>query len=436
MKSCRVKNGEYLGWQAVILQNELVRVVAVPDIGGRIMAYDLGEYPFFFVDPLLAGKLFSAEENQGDGSLAAWKNYGGDKTWPSPQGWDNDEQWHGPPDPVLDSGRYTISEQGIVDGAATLTMVSPPDARTGVQITRKITLQPGTTRTVLDLSFGTIKDKPIRWSLWDVVQLNAARRLPDGSLTYEPGCTVTMPLNPMSKFSKGFNVMFGAQDNPQWNVDRNQGLVVADYAWEIGKIGSDACAPDGQSGWIAYSNTAQGFAFAERFPVFPGEEYPDNGSTVECWTVGKGKVANLDYEHSGIYLMETEVLSPFYTFQPGESHSFQIEWGACRTAGRIIDVQPGGCASQMLYAQGAPGEVHLTGSFGVFDAGRLLLTWLDAAGEAIGSTLLGDVNPNVLVVFNEVLQPPAGAMAAVISVLAEADGAQCHLGKCDLPLRG
>lgn len=432
MKSCRVENGEFRGWQAIILQNELARVIAVPDIGGRIMAYDLGEHAFLFVDPDLAGRLYSAQDNQGDGSLAAWKNYGGDKTWPSPQGWDNDEQWHGPPDPVLDSGRYTVTEQGVISGAAILTMTSPPDARTGVQITRKITLHPGTTRTVLDLSFSNVKDKPIRWSIWDVVQLNAARRSPDGSLTYEPGCTVTAPLNPKNKSSKGFNVMFGAQDNPQWNTDRNEGLVVADYAWEIGKIGSDACASDGQSGWIAFSNTTLGFAFTERFPVFPGEEYPDNGSTVECWTVGKGKVANLDYEHSGIYLMETEVLSPFYTFQPGESHSFQIEWGACRTAGRIVDVQPGGCASQKLSAQPVSGEVRLTGSFGVFDSGQLLLTWLDAAGEVIGSIILREVSPDRLVAFDEVLQPPAGAMVAMISVLADAAGAQRHLGKCDL----
>ena len=54
---------------------------------------------------------------------------------------------------VLDSGRYAISEQNMIDGAATLAMVSPPDTRTGVQITRKITLHPGSTRIVLDLSF-------------------------------------------------------------------------------------------------------------------------------------------------------------------------------------------------------------------------------------------------------------------------------------------
>jgi hypothetical protein len=431
--ACLLETSEFRGWSAIVLSNDLVRVVATPDVGGRIIAYDLGEYPYLYVDPLLAGKLFSPEENQGDGSLAAWKNYGGDKTWPSPQGWDNEQQWHGPPDPVLDSGRYTVSEQGVVDGRAFVEMVSPPDLRTGIQITRKVTLYPGTTRAVLDLSFRNISNKLVRWSIWDVVQFNAARLLADESLTYEPGCTVTTPLNPESKFAHGFYVMFGEQSNPQWRVDRSQGLVVADYAWEIGKIGSDACVPGGQNGWIAFSNTARGYAFAERFPVFPGEEYPDGGSTVECWTVGKGKVANLDYEHSGVYLMETEVLSPFYAFQPGESRSFQIEWSASRLEGRIMDVQPGGCASQKLSAQPAMGAVRLSGSFGVYDVGRLTLTWLDAAGAAIGTLLFGEANPNQPVVFKPSLQPPPGAKAAVLSVLAEVDGLQRLLGRCDLP---
>jgi hypothetical protein len=259
--------------------------------------------------------------------------------------------------------------------------------------------------------------------------------MPDGSLTYAPNCTVTAPLNPRSEFPAGFQVMFGEQNNPQWKVDRDQQLVVADYAWEIGKIGSDACTADGQSGWIAFSDAAQGYGFAERFRIFPQAQYPDGGSTVECWTVGKGKVSNLDYESSGIYLMETEVLSPFYTFQPGERHSFQIEWGACRTAGRVLDVQPGGCASQKLLAkpeQPRSGRLHFTGIFGAFDSGQLMLTWSDGSGEGIGSTMLKDVNPDRLVVIDEVIKPADQAVGAVLSVVAKADGARRDLGKCNL----
>jgi hypothetical protein len=434
---CSLDQADFRGWSAVFLRNGCATIVAVPDIGGRVMAFDLGDHPFFFVDASLAGKLFSPAENQGDGSLAAWKNYGGDKTWPSPQGWENDDQWHGPPDPILDTGRYRLIGYENSTRFASIQMISPPDPRTGVQITRKITLHQGSGRATLDLAFKNISDRPRRWSIWDVAQLRAEKTLPDGRLAPDTACTVTAPLNPQSKFEQGFWVMFGDQANPQWGVDRHQGLLMASYRWEIGKIGSDACAPDGQSGWIAFSNArpgapAPGYAFAERFAVFPGQEYPDNGSTVECWTVGKGKVANLDYEHTDIYLMETEVLSPLYTFQPGEQRHFQIEWGVCRAAGPVVDVQPGGCASQKLSAQASSQGVQVQGIFGVFDVGSLLLTWLDASGEASGSILLEAVTPSELVAFDRTFQPPTGATSLELGVLAQADGSVRALGKCEI----
>ena len=397
------------------------------------MAFDLGGYPFFFVDPSLEGQLFSPQENQGDGSLAAWKNYGGDKTWPSPQGWDTDDQWHGPPDPVLDTGRYRVSAMACTPQAASIEMESPPDPRTGIQIRRKVTLLQGGGRAVLHLSFCNISDRPRRWSIWDVAQLRAEKALPGGGLAPETRCAVTAPLNPASRFPQGFWVMFGAADNPQWKVDRGQGLIVADYAWEIGKIGSDACAPGGERGWIAFSNTAAGYAFCEQFPIFPGQEYPDNGSTVECWTVGKGRVANLDYEHSGIFLMETEVLSPLYTFQPGETHAFQIEWGVCRSQGRILDVQPAGAAWRRLSASSTRRGVRLQGGFGVFDVGTLRLAWLDASGRPLADKRLASVHPAAMLDLDQVFMPPARAACAVLDVLAQADGRARRLGECALP---
>src|SRR5690606_26897719 len=113
MSACTIRRDTFHGWDACILENTYARLVAVPDLGGRIMAFDLGPYPFLYVNPQRAGRLFTPEEHQGDGTLGAWKNYGGDKTWPAPQGWDPDGQWHGPPDPVLDSGRYTLDRLAL-----------------------------------------------------------------------------------------------------------------------------------------------------------------------------------------------------------------------------------------------------------------------------------------------------------------------------------
>lgn len=403
---------DFRGWNACTLDNGIVRLTAVPDIGGRVMAYDLGPHPFFFVDPDLAGKLFTPEENQGDGSLAAWKNYGGDKTWPSPQGWDNDQQWHGPPDPVLDTGRYTLDALSASEQAATLCMTSPPDARTGIQITRAFTLRPHTSRVQLDLTFSNISHKPIRWSIWDVAQLSAARRLPDGTLTHDPACTVTTPLNPASRFPRSYNVMFGADDNPQWQADREAGLFRAPYLWHIGKVGIDSPA-----GWIAFSAGEAGFAFVERFTHEPGADYPDEGVTVEVWTVGAGQVGNLNYEHSGIYLMETEILSPLRSIQPGASTTFSIEWAACRLPGPVVAVSEAGAASVPLRAlRVGEGYVRLTGTLGAFDQGELRLAWHDSAGHTLETLPRGLADPLGAVVLDRVIRPPQGATAAALTV--------------------
>ncbi|MBK8027056.1 MAG: DUF4380 domain-containing protein [Chloroflexi bacterium] len=405
MTRCSARREQVLGWDACILENEFIRLAAVPDIGGRVMAYDLGGYPFFFVDPSLAGKLFTPEENQGDGSLAAWKNYGGDKTWPAPQGWDSDDQWHGPPDPILDTGRYTVDALHADGGSAHLSMTSPPDTRTGIQITRSFTISSGSSRVTVDLSFRNHSDRAVTWSIWDVAQLSAERRNADGSITFEPGCVVTAPVNARSVFARGFNVMFGAEDNPQWRVDSATGLFTAHYQWQIGKVGLDSPA-----GWVAFSNTAAGYGFAELFAYEPGAEYPDRGASVEVWTVGAGEVGNLNYENSGIYLMETEVLSPLMTIAPGARAEFRIVWGACRTNEVIRACGDAGASTQMLSINPeAKGRVHVQYRGGVFDAGTLSLVWSSQSGEHLAAIPFGDVDPLTVIVLDRLVPRPENA---------------------------
>jgi hypothetical protein len=414
---CTVEKADFRGWQAVYLRNGLVSLAAVPDIGGRLMAYDLGPYAYLFVDPSLAGKVFTPEENQGDGSLAAWKNYGGDKTWPAPQGWDTGDEWHGPPDPVLDTGRYRLEKMEVEAGGATVCMVSPPDPRTGLQITRQATLVAGSTRVNLVLTFTNVSNRPVRWSIWDVAQLRAERRLPGGGLAPETQCTVTTPLNPRSRFGRGYKVMFGEQDNPQWDADPERGLFTGRYCWEIGKVGIDS-----NGGWAAFSNGGAGYAFAEHFPVSPGGEYPDGGATVEFWTVGKGKVANLDYERSDIYLMEMEILSPLYHFQPGESRSFTIQWGACRCPGPVLAANDAGCTGRSLIAEPERTFVRFTGAFGVYDPGDLSLVWKDCEGMALETIPLGGVHPLEMIILDSLYARPAEAASAELLVTSSFDG--------------
>jgi hypothetical protein len=410
MTHCQAEQRDFRGWSAAYLKNDLITLVAVPDIGGRIMAYDLGPYPYLYVDRNLAGKLFSVEVNQGDGSLAAWKNYGGDKTWPAPQGWDNADQWAGPPDAILDTGRYHLDTLRSDDTMATIKMISPTGSRTGVQITRQATIHAASSRVTLDLSFHNTANRRVRWSIWDVVQLDAEHVLPDGTLGPETNCVVTAPINPHSKFEQGYTVIFGDAANPQWRTDKEAGLFIGDYRWEIGKVGLDS-----RTGWAAFANTAANQAFAARYVAFPDQEYPDNGAGVEFWTVGRGKVANLDYEQSDIYLMEVEILSPFQTIEPDQAASFRIEWGACRCPGPIVGVNEGGCTGRKLQVKRDGLDVHLTGAFGVFDRGQLELEWLDRAGSILESAALGPVSPLGTVLLDQLV--PVSSTATQVRLI-------------------
>ncbi len=134
-----------------------------------------------------------------------------------------------------------------------------------------------------------------------MVQLQAERVHEDGSLSLQQGCAVTAPLNPDSRFDMGFHVMFGETNNPQWQADMEAGLFFGHYLWEIGKVGLDS-----RAGWAAFANAKAGYAFAACFAAEPDLEYPDNGSAVEFWTVGRGKVANLDFgkTHDGLVRRE------------------------------------------------------------------------------------------------------------------------------------
>ncbi len=200
-------------------------------------------------------------------------------------------------------------------------MTSPPDERTGLQISRQFTLRPGSSRVTVELTFRNITERTVRWSIWDVVQLNAERRQPDGTMGADTQRVITAPANPNSAFPRGYRVLFGADDNPQWHV-RDDGLFEASYLYHIGKV-----ALDSPGDWVAFSSKGSDAAFIVSFDYQPGADYPDGGASVEVWTVGTGQVGNLSFEDTGIYHMEAEVLSPMITLAPGRRADFHAGMG-------------------------------------------------------------------------------------------------------------
>ena len=52
-----LSSAEYRGWSTQCLSNGLVELHVVPEIGGRVVQFKVGEKEFFWVNPQLAGKL-------------------------------------------------------------------------------------------------------------------------------------------------------------------------------------------------------------------------------------------------------------------------------------------------------------------------------------------------------------------------------------------
>lgn len=366
---------DFHGWDGVRLSNGIIDAVCVPEIGGRLMQFSLGSHDYLFMNPELLGKRFSYEEHAGDGELIDWKNYGGAKTWPAPQGWEGEGQWPGPPDPVLDSGLYDYQTS-----EASVLMTSPPDERSGLRIRRQVTLRPGSSQLQLRLFFENISQRRIRWSIWDVAQMLCSRA--DGQLNDE--CWLYIPTDPAR--GRPYEVMFG-DDNPQYQLDAESGLLAVQYQGIVGKIGVHSPA-----GWIAFADKRTGFVLCMQFPYEPDAEYPDNGATVECWTESPGAPSPLPIRSPG-YILEAEVLSPLLTLRPLEIKMQQLIWSAAACPAHIVDVNDVGCAHEPLAVDMRDGSARIRGLFGCFLEGGAEIECLNEAGEVLSRIDLGTVSP-------------------------------------------
>ena len=366
---------DFHGWDGVLLGNGIIDAVCVPEIGGRLMQFRLGSHDYLFMNPDLLGKRFTYEEHAGDGELINWKNYGGGKTWPAPQGWEGEGQWPGPPDPVLDSGRYDT-----MTSEASVLMTSPPDERSGLRIRRQVTLKPGSSRLQLRLFFENISNQSIRWSIWDVAQLACVTR--DGQLNDD--CWLYIPTD--SARERSYEIMFG-DDNPQYQMDAESGLLAVQYQGIVGKIGVHSPA-----GWIAFADKRAGYVLCMQFPYDPDAEYPDNGATVECWTESPGAPSPIPIRSPG-YILEAEVLSPLHTLQPLQTKMQQVIWSAAACPAPIVAVTDVGCIHKPLSLDVSAGRASVVGVFGCFYDGRAQLEFADSAADVLTTIDLGPVSP-------------------------------------------
>lgn len=289
--------------EVIWLDNGLLRLGLVPRLGGRLLSLsgaDGRELLWRNSDLLTDELALRRAHRPHSGDLGDWVNYGGDKTWPAPQGWEHSAQWAGPPDPVLDSGRYAAETDPGHD-VATVTLTSGDDPRTGLRIVRRFELHRGRCRYRLTLTAINTTAREVRWSLWNVTQLAA-----DGA----GGSYVSGPAEVTD--------LLAGTGYPQWT--ELDGCVHVPHQDVVGKLGFPAAG-----GWLAH--VGSGATLTQSFVVDPTAVYPDGGSRVEVWMEHPlpEPLAALGDLDPPARIVECEVLGPLTSLAPGERTTLTLD---------------------------------------------------------------------------------------------------------------
>ena len=264
-----------------------LRLGLVPALGGRLLSLSYQGVELLWRNPALLDAALQPLDGRvpapNSGRMGDWVNYGGDKTWPAPQGWEHDGQWPGPPDPVLDSGPYVTTVSG-----ESVTMTSKPDRRTGLRLSRTFSLTPEGYELVLRAE--NAGDRTVRWALWNVTQLPG-----DGTVTAGLAGR-RAPVVPL------------IGEVPEYTVD---GHLTVPSLEVVGKLG----VPD-SAGWVRWRRGD--VALTLSFDVDRTAEYPDQGSPLEIWLEHPlpAPLAELGDLDPPAHITELEVLGPLTSLAP------------------------------------------------------------------------------------------------------------------------
>ncbi|HME00071.1 MAG TPA: DUF4380 domain-containing protein [Terriglobia bacterium] len=371
---CTVTREDYRGWRSVRLANGIMELFVVPEIGGRVIQLRIGDSDLLYVNRRHAGRVFSPEENNLD---LGWKNYGGSKVWPAPQGWSGNAEWPGPPDPVLDGGPYSCQVLNEQQATAAVRLESQPDEYTGLTLSRTIRIFQDSSTIEIRHTMRNTSSRPVRWAVWQVTQQPAHRDL-----------SVFVPSHAYRQ-TYGDRVYEGISFDPQEQLCRLR------YVDQVAKF---TMIPE--QGWLSTLDTRRAVALAETFPLFPASPYPDDAA-VEFWVNGHGSFTiqgeriDVEQDPNGCDpYIETEVLSPLVQLQPREEYAFQTSWHCTSIdVDTISSVNRFAGIGNRLMARRHGKEVRITGSFGFFQVGLLELVCVFHSGKVGGVQTLGSCGP-------------------------------------------
>lgn len=292
-----VRKIEYRGWEDCYeLSNPHVRLVVVPQIGGRIMEYSLDGEDVFWQNEGELGKVSGSDIGK------KWRNYGGYKAWNAPQ-----SRWQGPDeDWFYDS---MPAEVEVLPARAGIRITTAPIPRLRFRFVREVSLSPVTSRVRIVEKMRNVSEQGIEWSVWDVTQVKVP-------------CWMVFPLNENSRFPKRWNVIM--TDKARKNQITTLGNIgVLQY-----KDTTENWATDAKGGWMAYLRGQ--LAYTKHWSTrLVGATYPDGECDAAFFTADKGI--------AGGYA-EMEVMGPIAKLAPGQETELVEDWFLTRVNQSAKDI--------------------------------------------------------------------------------------------------
>ena len=261
---------EYHGWKKChVLRSHRAEVVVVPAIG-RVMSFRLsnGENVFWENEAL-----FGSAHQEGDAAWRAgdWVNFGGDKSWPAPEGaWSALTRRNWRPPPAFDG----IPMQAKVEGRDVI-LTSAIDPYYGVRVKRRVHLDGVGPILRITTTYEKVRGEPVNVSVWVITQFKE----PAGVFAPLPmrwERTNGVPLRAVSvptRFPAGYTLL-SREPPPDLKVERNL-ISLTRNPKSAHKIGIDgkSLVWVGEKEWCIVSS-----------PPVPDADYPDGGSSLEIYT--------------------------------------------------------------------------------------------------------------------------------------------------------
>jgi hypothetical protein len=393
---CRMQTAMFEGWKAEEVSNDWVRLTVVPQLGGRLMQVEFGGHRYLFVNPQYKGKYFAPVDST---KKKEWINYGGDKLWPLPEG-HGEGYWPGPVSDVLDDGEYKLSV--VSPGSpCTLRLEGLADPATGLQYSREISISNDSPLISFHATMKNATEREIRWSIQSVTQYDTADRR--NAQDYNHDFWAFAPVNPRSAYADGYRVRNGLADDPSYAV--RDGMFQLHWLYLENEVWLDSDA-----GWLAVVDDSTKYGMIERFQYFGDQEYPGkasvifykNGAALELDDKGV-PVVRSNHPEEAPYYMEAEINSPMRRLAPGASCSLDTWWFPVRAAKDLKIVEPPGIVEHRLVASLKADHLQISGSFGVFFAGKLNAHIFDAHGAERNVVEVESVDPLQAVELNQTI---------------------------------